>query len=107
MKKKIHPKYYEVEATCHCGASFMVGSTQEKVHVDICSACHPVFKGELSHKILDSEGIIDKFKKRYENTTKIQEEIKTRKQKREIADKEEQERKKRKKNRVIGKTKTE
>ncbi|OGC06709.1 50S ribosomal protein L31 [candidate division WOR-1 bacterium RIFOXYA2_FULL_36_21] len=63
MKKDIHPKYYKTIAKCACGAEYEIGSTKEKVHVDICSACHPLFTGK--QKILDTEGRVQKFKKKY------------------------------------------
>jgi len=63
MKKEIHPKYFaKAEVTCDCGATFTVGSTLEKIHVEICSACHPLFTGK--QKVLDVAGRVDKFKKR-------------------------------------------
>jgi len=65
MKEKIHPKYYEITAKCACGASFPVGSTKEEIHVDICSGCHPLFTGK--QKLLDTEGRVEKFRKRYAN----------------------------------------
>ena len=63
MKDKIHPKYYETEVSCACGATFKTGSTKEKIRVDICSHCHPLFTGE--QKIVDTEGRVDRFKRRY------------------------------------------
>lgn len=63
MKDKIHPKYYETEISCACGATFKTGSTVEKLRVDICSNCHPLFTGE--QKIVDTEGRVDRFKRRY------------------------------------------
>ena len=39
-----------------------MGSTKEKVHVEICSQCHPFFTGQ--EKMLDAAGRIDKFKAR-------------------------------------------
>lgn len=63
MKEKIHPKYYETEVSCACGAVFKTGSTVEKLRVDICSNCHPLFTGE--QKIVDTEGRVDRFKRRY------------------------------------------
>ncbi|MDO8572353.1 MAG: 50S ribosomal protein L31 [bacterium] len=61
--KDIHPTYYpEAKATCACGKKFTVGSTMEKLEVEICSACHPFFTGE--EKILDTGGRVEKFKKR-------------------------------------------
>ncbi|PIS31784.1 50S ribosomal protein L31 [Candidatus Saganbacteria bacterium CG08_land_8_20_14_0_20_45_16] len=67
MKEKIHPKYYATTAHCACGAVFDIGSTKEKLHVDICSACHPLFTGK--QKLIDSEGRVEKFRKRYANVT--------------------------------------
>ncbi|MBU0573276.1 MAG: 50S ribosomal protein L31 [Candidatus Margulisbacteria bacterium] len=63
MKEKIHPKYFVTKATCACGATFDVGSTKKEIRVDICSACHPLFTGK--QKLLDAEGRIQKFKKKY------------------------------------------
>ena len=65
MKEKIHPKYSETTAVCACGASFQIGSTRDKIHVDICSACHPLFTGK--QKLIDAEGRVEKFKKKYAN----------------------------------------
>jgi large subunit ribosomal protein L31 len=65
MKPDIHPKYYKTKALCACGAAYDIGSTIEKVHVDICSACHPLFTGK--QKLLDTEGRVQKFKKKYAN----------------------------------------
>ena len=63
MKKEIHPTYYEkAKVTCACGASFIVGSTKEKLAVEICSACHPFYTG--LDKIMDTAGRVEKFKTR-------------------------------------------
>ncbi len=62
MKKEGHPKYHSIVATCACGAEVVTGSTEQKIHVDICSLCHPFFSGK--QKLLDSEGVVDKFLKR-------------------------------------------
>lgn len=63
MKADIHPTYFEkVIATCACGATFSVGSTAEKIEVEICSSCHPFYTGQ--EKVLDTTGRVDKFKKR-------------------------------------------
>ena len=65
MKKEIHPEYnLNVKATCACGATFEVGSTQPEIEVEICSACHPFYTGQ--EKVLDTAGRVDKFKKRME-----------------------------------------
>ena len=39
-------------------------SIDENLTVEICSACHPFYTGQ--QKILDSEGRVERFKKRYE-----------------------------------------
>ena len=63
MKKKIHPKYFNKSSVaCSCGHSFKVGSTEEKITVEVCSACHPFYTGK--QKLVDVAGRIDKFKKR-------------------------------------------
>ena len=63
MKTAIHPIYHEVAAvTGSCGATFTVGSTLPKLHIEICSVCHPFFSGQ--DKILDTAGRVEKFKKR-------------------------------------------
>jgi len=63
MKKDIHPKYNNKSAvTCACGATFPVGSTMDKIEVEICSQCHPFYTG--NDKVLDTAGRVDRFKKR-------------------------------------------
>jgi len=63
MKKDIHPTYYsDAKATCVCGASFVIGSTQKEIHLEICSACHPFYTGNA--KVMDAAGRVEKFKAR-------------------------------------------
>lgn len=63
MKTEIHPTYFpEAKATCACGRTFAVGSTTEKLEVEICSSCHPFYSG--NEKILDTAGRVEKFKAR-------------------------------------------
>lgn len=70
MKKDIHPKYYQkTKVTCSCGNSFEVGSTQEEINVEICSACHPFYTG--TQKLIDTAGRVDKFKARQEKAKKL------------------------------------
>ncbi|MBX2861877.1 MAG: 50S ribosomal protein L31 [Vampirovibrio sp.] len=64
MKDGIHPEYHQISATCTCGSTVVLGSTVPAIQIEICSACHPFFTGE--QKILDTEGRVEKFKKRYE-----------------------------------------
>jgi large subunit ribosomal protein L31 len=63
MKQGIHPEIKEVKAVCVCGSSFTTRSTQNSIHVDICSKCHPFFTGK--QKLVDAEGRVEKFKKKY------------------------------------------
>jgi large subunit ribosomal protein L31 len=63
MKADIHPTYYDkAVATCACGATYTVGSTKEKIDVEICATCHPFYTG--LEKVLDTTGRVDRFKKR-------------------------------------------
>lgn len=70
MKKDIHPKYYpKATVSCACGAKFYVGSTVDKMDVEICSHCHPFYTGQK--KLVDTTGRVQKFKKRLERTETI------------------------------------
>lgn len=63
MKADIHPQFYtNVPATCACGAVFSVGSTKEKISVEICSNCHPFYTGK--ENLLDTAGRVERFKAR-------------------------------------------
>ena len=66
MKKGIHPEYKETIITCACGEIIHTRSTMHNIKVDICSKCHPFFTGK--QKLVDSAGMVDKFKKKYEKT---------------------------------------
>jgi len=63
MKEGIHPKYVESSVTCACGSAFKTRSTKPVIKLDICSACHPFFTGK--QKLVDSAGMVDRFKKKY------------------------------------------
>lgn len=63
MKDGIHPELHTVKVVCSCGHTFETLSTVQKIHVEVCSACHPFFTGK--QKLLDAEGRVDRFKKRY------------------------------------------
>lgn len=63
MKTDTHPAYVEAaKVTCACGNSFVVGSTQKALDIEICSACHPFYTG--NEKVLDAAGRVEKFKVR-------------------------------------------
>ncbi len=77
MKKGIHPEYREVVfLDVSCDEQFITKSTIETdqtttlngkeyplVKLDISSASHPFYTGKT--KILDTEGRIEKFKKKF------------------------------------------
>jgi large subunit ribosomal protein L31 len=63
VKEAIHPKYFEVEARCACGATWKTHSTKPELHLEICSSCHPFFTGR--QKLIDTEGRVDRFTKRF------------------------------------------
>ncbi len=62
MKTNIHPKYHQAKVSCACGNSFTVGSTKEKLDVEICSKCHPFYTG--GSKLVDTAGRVEKFRQR-------------------------------------------
>jgi large subunit ribosomal protein L31 len=65
MKSEIHPNYSDIKVTCSCGNTFETRSTisDEQLHLDVCSACHPFYTGQ--QKIVDTAGRVDKFQRRY------------------------------------------
>ncbi len=65
MRQEIQPKYKATQYSCACGNSFLINSAhhQAEVKLDICSNCHPLFTGK--DKLIDSEGQIEKFNKKY------------------------------------------
>ena len=63
MKDAIHPKYFDVDARCACGATWKTRSTKPELHLEIYSSCHPFFTGK--QKLLDTEGRIVRFTKKY------------------------------------------
>jgi large subunit ribosomal protein L31 len=68
MKEGIHPKYSETTIQCACGNVIETGSVVEGMKVEICSSCHPFFTG--TQKIVDTEGRVERFNKRYANLKK-------------------------------------
>jgi large subunit ribosomal protein L31 len=63
MRSGIHPLYVDTTISCACGKVYEVGSTVTNQKVEICSNCHPFYTG--THKIVDTEGRIDRFRTRY------------------------------------------
>lgn len=65
MKANLHPVWFpEAQVVCACGNTFTTGSTQEKIRVEICSSCHPLFTGQ--QKFVDTLGQVDRFVKKTE-----------------------------------------
>ncbi|MCX8110027.1 MAG: 50S ribosomal protein L31 [Syntrophorhabdaceae bacterium] len=67
MKKNIHPNLKRATVKCACGNTFETLSTKEKISVEICAKCHPIFTGK--EKRIDSAGQVEKFEKRYGKKT--------------------------------------
>ena len=66
MKPDIHPAYQEITVTCSCSNRFQTRSTIGKdLHVEVCSACHPFYTGELRSRVLDTAGRVDRFRRKY------------------------------------------
>lgn len=64
MKKKIHPKYSKIHATCSCGNIIEIFSTLDyNLNLDICAQCHPFYTGKK--RIIDTGGRVERFKKRF------------------------------------------
>ncbi|AWH90251.1 50S ribosomal protein L31 [Buchnera aphidicola (Melanaphis sacchari)] len=64
MKKKIHPDYFQIKATCSCGNALEIFSTINcNLNLDICSKCHPFYTGK--QRIIDTGGRVERFKKRF------------------------------------------
>jgi len=64
-KKNLHPKLYLTKVYCDGKIVLEIKTTKEELHVDIWSGNHPFYTG--SQKIIDIEGRVEKFNKKYEN----------------------------------------
>ena len=63
-KSEIHPKWYpDAKVICNGEVVMTTGSTKPELHVDVWSGNHPFFTG--TQKILDTEGRVDRFMKKY------------------------------------------
>tara|TARA_B100001750_G_C14997327_1_gene345565 strand:- start:4 stop:285 length:282 start_codon:yes stop_codon:yes gene_type:complete len=73
MKKKIHPDYHEIEVVMTDGSKFKTRSTWGKkgdiLNLDIDPKTHPAWSGG-EQKIVDTQGQISKFAKRFQNSYK-------------------------------------
>lgn len=70
MQAEIHPEYNEIKVICTCGNEFNTRSTlgRDELKIEVCSACHPFYTGK--HKIVDTEGRVDQFMRRYGKKSK-------------------------------------
>jgi large subunit ribosomal protein L31 len=62
MKAQIHPNYVEAHVRCMCGNEFTTRATQEDIHVEVCSNCHPFYTGR--QKLVDTGGRVERFQRR-------------------------------------------
>lgn len=80
MEAKIHPKWYEqAKVTCACGHTFKVGATTPQIDVEVCSACHPFYTGQM--KYVDTAGRVDAFRSKLQ---KAKSKVLSKKEKREL-----------------------
>lgn len=63
MKSGIHPELLDATIQCACGNSFQTRSIRGNFKIDICNACHPFFTGK--QKLIDTEGRVERFKRKY------------------------------------------
>jgi large subunit ribosomal protein L31 len=69
MKANIHPKWYpKAVVKCACGNTFTVGATVPEINIEVCSACHPFYTGQM--KFVDTAGRVDAFKARQAKAAK-------------------------------------
>ena len=77
MKKNIHPDYHEIDVVMTDGTKFKTKSTWGKkgdvLNLDIDPKSHPAWSGG-ERKLVDTQGQISKFAKRFKNYKKNKEE---------------------------------
>ncbi|MEW6755731.1 MAG: 50S ribosomal protein L31 [Candidatus Latescibacterota bacterium] len=64
MKPGIHPEYVDATISCACGNVIQTRGTVARMHVDICSKCHPFYTGKRQ-QLVDRGGRIEQFHRRY------------------------------------------
>lgn len=68
MKKGIHPEYKKMEVICACKKHYLIGGTKDKIEVEVCWRCHPIFTGSEETKAII--GQVEKFHRRYKRPKK-------------------------------------
>jgi large subunit ribosomal protein L31 len=73
MKKGIHPDYRVVEIVMTDGSTYKTRSCykSDRMVLEIDSKSHPFYTGK--QVLVDTTGRVDRFKKRFEKSKKIQE----------------------------------
>jgi large subunit ribosomal protein L31 len=73
MKKGIHPDYHVVEIVMTDGTTYKTRSCykDDRMVLEIDSKSHPFYTGK--QVLVDTTGRVDRFKKRFEKSKKIQE----------------------------------
>jgi len=72
MKTQIHPQYFDdAKVVCSCGNSFIVGSTKQQIHVELCSKCHPFYTGQ--QRFVDTASRIERFKMKQSHAQPLKE----------------------------------
>jgi large subunit ribosomal protein L31 len=62
MKAEIHPTAVRAPVRCTCGNEFITRATQDELHVEVCSNCHPFYTGR--QKLMDTGGRVERFQRR-------------------------------------------
>lgn len=65
MKAGIHPEYKQTNVVCACGNNFQTMSTEDEIHVEICSVCHPFYTGK--QRLMDTAGRVERFRQKWGN----------------------------------------
>jgi large subunit ribosomal protein L31 len=75
MRAGIHPQYELRTFHCYgCATEWETRTTIKptssdgKIHLDICSNCHPFFTGK--QKLVDKAGRVERFRRKYDKSEK-------------------------------------
>lgn len=55
--------YKPCTVTCTCGATFETMSTNDNIHVEVCSKCHPFYTNQATMK--SRAGRAERFNQKY------------------------------------------
>lgn len=67
LKQGIHPELKLITVKCACGAEHTLYTPVDNFRLEVCSRCHPFYKGDMGAQIIDTEGRVQKFKNRYKD----------------------------------------